>query len=44
MDKNIIEKLNNNNYFVWKFKIRLLLIKEDVWDAVSLNVPIATRN
>ncbi|KMQ86061.1 retrovirus-related pol polyprotein from transposon tnt 1-94 [Lasius niger] len=30
-----ITKLNNNNYQIWKYKMELLLIKEDLWDVVS---------
>lgn len=34
-----ITKLNNENYQVWKFKVELLLIKEDLWDQVNSDVP-----
>ena len=30
-----IAKLNGSNYQTWKFKVELLLIKEDLWDVVS---------
>jgi hypothetical protein len=30
-----ITKLNNDNYSVWKFKLELLLMKEDLWSQVS---------
>lgn len=30
-----ITKLNNDNYQTWKYKMELLLIKEDLWDVVS---------
>lgn len=29
-----ITKLNNENYQVWKYRIEMLLIKEDLWDVV----------
>lgn len=32
-----IKKLNNNNYTTWKYKLELLLIKEDLWDIVQKN-------
>lgn len=32
--KNPIVKLNNNNYTTWKYKMELLLIKENLWDEV----------
>jgi hypothetical protein len=31
--------LNNQNYQTWKFKVELLLIKEDLWDTVSKENP-----
>lgn len=34
-----ITKLNNDNYSVWKFKIELLLIKDDLWTQVSTEKP-----
>jgi transposase InsO family protein len=34
-----IAKLNSTNYQTWKFKLELLLIKEDVWQVVSEDAP-----
>lgn len=34
------EKLNGNNFSVWKFKMELLLIKEELWDVISEDVPV----
>lgn len=34
-----ITKLNNDNYQVWKYKVELLLIKEDLWNVVSQESP-----
>jgi len=34
-----IAKLNGNNYQTWKFKVELLLIKEDLWEVVSQDPP-----
>lgn len=34
-----ISKLNGGNYQVWKFKMELLLIKEELWDQVSSTAP-----
>lgn len=34
-----IEKLNGTNYQMWKFKIELLLQKEELWNIVSDNLP-----
>lgn len=39
MDKISITKLNGSNYQIWKFKLKLLLIKEDVWDVVKDELP-----
>ena len=36
-----IAKLNGSNYQTWKFKVELLLIKEDLWDVVSQEPPEA---
>lgn len=30
-----IERLNNTNYSTWKFRVELLLIKEDLWDVID---------
>ena len=30
-----IEKLNENNYHVWMFKIKMILVDRDLWDIVS---------
>ena len=35
MDKISITKLNGGNYQTWKFKVKLLLTKDDVWNVVS---------
>jgi hypothetical protein len=37
-----ITKLNNDNYSVWKFKMELLLMKEDLWSQVSTKKPADT--
>lgn len=37
--KSGIKKLNNGNYQVWKYKLELLLIKEDLWDIVINEKP-----
>lgn len=34
-----IEKLNNFNYNSWKFKMEMILIKEDIWDVISSDTP-----
>jgi len=36
-----ITKLNNTNYQVWKFKLKMLLIKEDLWNLVVDDAPPA---
>lgn len=38
-NKYQIEKLNNDNYFVWKFKLEMLLEKEGNWQAVQTPKP-----
>ena len=32
-------KVNGENYFMWKFKIEMLLIKEGVWYVLSKEKP-----
>lgn len=40
-----ITKLNNENYFVWKYRMELLLIKEGAWSVVNEAKPeIATQS
>lgn len=34
-----IGKLNNSNYPTWKFKVELLLIKDDLWEVISEDQP-----
>lgn len=34
-----VEKLNNTNYGTWKFEMKMLLIKEDLWSLVCDGVP-----
>lgn len=34
LKENRIVKLNNENYSIWKYKMELILIKEDLWDKV----------
>ena len=34
-----ITKLNNTNFQVWKCKVELLLIKEDLWHTISTDRP-----
>lgn len=34
-----IVKLNNQNYSVWKFKLELLLIKDNLWEQMSTIKP-----
>lgn len=34
-----VAKLNNENYFTWKFKVEMLLIKEGVWDVLNTSKP-----
>ena len=31
----LFEKLNNHNYMMWSFKMKMVLIKEEVWDVVA---------
>uniref|UniRef100_A0A8D8AYJ9 (northern house mosquito) hypothetical protein n=1 Tax=Culex pipiens TaxID=7175 RepID=A0A8D8AYJ9_CULPI len=30
-----LQKLNNDNYSSWKFKVELLLVREDMWGCVD---------
>ena len=34
-----MEKLSAVNYATWKFKTRMILIKEDLWDVVEGTTP-----
>lgn len=34
-----IDKLSDGNYAAWSFKMRLLLVKEEVWSVVAQNPP-----
>lgn len=35
----IIEKLYNDNYYTWKYKLELLLIKEECWEVIVGQMP-----
>jgi len=37
-----IEKLSSSNYSTWKFKTRMILIREDLWKETSKGVTGAT--
>lgn len=37
--KLTISKLNNNNYFTWKFKMQMILTKEKVWKTIIESRP-----
>src|SRR6218665_3886831 len=34
-----VAKLNNSNYQIWKFKVKMLLIREDTWTVVQGVIP-----
>lgn len=34
-----ITKLNNTNYSIWKFKMEMILIKEDLFDLIEKEPP-----
>ena len=34
-----VAKLNNSNYQIWKFKVKMLLIREDTWKVVQGDTP-----
>lgn len=40
--KTLMTKLNNNNYFTWKFKMQMILIKEKVWKTITETAPTET--
>ena len=33
------EKLNGNNFQIWKYKMEMLLLKEELWDTISESKP-----
>lgn len=37
--KTTIVKLNNENYFTWKFRMELIFIKDDVWHVIEKTAP-----
>lgn len=37
--KLTISKLNNNNYFTWKFRMQMILTKEKVWKTITESRP-----
>lgn len=42
--RTTIVKLNNENYFTWKFRMELLLIKDDVWHVVEKSAPVLSSD
>lgn len=42
--KAFITKLNNDNYFMWKYKMELLLMKEKLWSVLSEARPTLAAN
>lgn len=43
-DKFAITKLTNDNYYVWQYRVEMLLIKEGLWDAIKLEKPEPVTN
>lgn len=39
LGKSAVSKLNDDNYFNWKFKMEMLLMKESLWDTVNSEKP-----
>lgn len=39
IERYSITKLNNENYFNWKFRVEMLLKEKDVWSAISKETP-----
>lgn len=37
--KSSIQKLNSQNYQIWKYKLELLLMKDELWDVVNCEKP-----
>ena len=37
--KTTVAKLNNTNYQVWKFKVKMLLIRDETWTVVRDDRP-----
>lgn len=42
LQKISVTKLNNENYQIWKYKMELLLIREDLWSAITTERPTGT--
>lgn len=40
VSKYSITKLNGENYFLWRFKLKLLLIDKDVWSTIVDTKPV----
>jgi transposase InsO family protein len=40
--KYSIAKLDNTNYFVWKFKMKMLMVKEGTWNCIVTTAPTDT--
>ena len=39
-----VEKLDNNNYAVWSYKMEMLLKNEKVWSMIKDNEPKTDKN
>ena len=37
--RHYFEKLSRDNYQVWSYQMELLLIKEDLWETITEDVP-----
>jgi hypothetical protein len=42
-DKESIKKLNDTNYQLWKFKMQMILMRDGVWENVTLPKPAAEK-
>lgn len=43
MEKLGVPRLNGSNYSSWKFKVELLLVREDLWEYVTGTCPVETE-
>lgn len=40
----IVDKLNNDNYFIWKFRMEMMLAKEGCWEVITEDKPDPETN
>lgn len=43
VNKNLVEKLNNHNFETWSVRVKMLLIRDDLWEFIESDCPVPVK-